>query len=97
MPKPTISPFAGSNSAWQLAWQLAPTWVNRAGDTPTRHGSRHGSWNPLTWELEPTLLLTTPRIIDHFRQQQQQQQQEQEQQQQQQQHKTTTNQQQWTM
>ncbi len=39
MPKPTINPFAGSNSAWQLA----PTLSNRAGDTPTRHGS----WHPL--------------------------------------------------
>ncbi len=76
----------------------------------TRHGSWHplghsgescrgysySAWES-AWELEPThpLLLTTPRIIVHFRQQQQQQQQQQRQQQQQ--HKTTTNQQQWTM
>jgi len=25
LPKQTINLFAGSNSAWRLAWQLAPT------------------------------------------------------------------------
>jgi len=35
--------FCGSNSAGRLAWQLAPTRANRAGDTPTQHRS----WHPL--------------------------------------------------